>query len=80
MTMDPQFWTWTSDHPYLTFILAIVLISAVSRLALIPVTRLYRVVMVSIRGWPPPHLDADGDWPATDDCDCPSRAVPTDSN
>lgn len=26
------------------------------------VNRLCRVVMVSIRGWPPEHLDADGDF------------------
>jgi len=24
--------------------------------------RLYRVIMVALRGWPPDHLDADGDW------------------
>lgn len=26
------------------------------------ITRTYRMVMVSLRGWPPSHLDADGDW------------------
>lgn len=26
------------------------------------ITRIYRVIMVSLRGWPPAHLDADGDW------------------
>jgi hypothetical protein len=25
-------------------------------------TRFFRLVMVSFRGWPPNHLDADGDW------------------
>ena len=24
--------------------------------------RLFRVVTVTVRGWPPAHLDADGDW------------------
>lgn len=24
--------------------------------------RLTRTIMVSLRGWPPSHLDADGDW------------------
>jgi len=26
------------------------------------ISRLYRTVMVCVRGWPPSHLDADGDW------------------
>ena len=24
--------------------------------------RFFRVLKVWVRGWPPPHLDADGDW------------------
>ena len=24
--------------------------------------RFTRMIMVLFRGWPPPHLDADGDW------------------
>jgi len=26
------------------------------------IIRGYRTIMVCIRGWPPSHLDADGDW------------------
>lgn len=26
------------------------------------INRLFRLILVSINGWPPPHLDADGDW------------------
>jgi len=26
------------------------------------IIRTYRTVMVATRGWPPAHLDADGDW------------------
>ncbi len=26
------------------------------------VNRTLRTVKVLVRGWPPPHLDADGDW------------------
>lgn len=26
------------------------------------ITRTYRMIMVALRGWPPAHLDADGDW------------------
>lgn len=25
--------------------------------------RVLRAVMVLLRGWPPSHLDSDGDWP-----------------
>jgi len=25
-------------------------------------SRLIRMIMVALRGWPPAHLDADGDW------------------
>ncbi|MBG0871866.1 MULTISPECIES: hypothetical protein [Burkholderia] len=45
-------------HPLLTVILAFVAASIVSRL--------YRVAMVAARGWPPAHLDADGDWKKED--------------
>lgn len=26
-------------------------------------SRFLRMLMVRKQGWPPPHLDADGDWP-----------------
>jgi len=25
-------------------------------------TRFFRLITVALRGWPPSHLDADGDW------------------
>lgn len=37
-----------------------------ARLAFRLVTRTYRLLMVLARGWPPAHLDADGDWDLTD--------------
>jgi len=27
------------------------------------ISRFFRTIMVLSRGWPPSHLDADGDWP-----------------
>ncbi|MBR8073319.1 hypothetical protein KDX14_27720 [Burkholderia cenocepacia] len=45
-------------HPILSVLLAFTATQIVSRL--------YRVVMVSTRGWPPAHLDADGDWKQED--------------
>lgn len=26
------------------------------------VIRTYRVIVITLRGWPPAHVDADGDW------------------
>lgn len=49
---------WISEHYILTFILAYCAISVGATL----VTRTQRFVMVLFRGWPPKHLDADGDW------------------
>lgn len=47
-----------SDSPWTTFFLAYF-----AARALISITsRAYRMIMVSLRGWPPAHLDADGDW------------------
>jgi hypothetical protein len=35
---------------------------ALPSLAVKLANRLLRTIKVAIRGWPPPHLDADGDW------------------
>ena len=37
------------------------------RLPFVLINRILRSVMVSIRGWPPSHLDADGDWKTEED-------------
>lgn len=26
------------------------------------IIRTYRVIVITLRGWPPAHVDADGDW------------------
>lgn len=43
-------------------LLIVLLIGCFMRSCLIIIARFYRLIMVSIRGWPPMHLDADGDW------------------
>lgn len=57
------------DHPFLVWcalwlgwgvvLVAIELIGVSARL----LNRLLRTIKVACRGWPPSHLDADGDWP-----------------
>lgn len=49
---------WTLAHPYMTFMGYCVLIQAVA----IVINRIFRTMNIWMRGWPPPHLDADGDW------------------
>lgn len=50
-------------------ILSFLLIACAFRCVLLIISRLYRATMICVRGWPPNHLDADGDWkpePKTD--------------
>lgn len=53
-----EFFTFASDSPVLAFIL---ICSCYYLLSTIFV-RGYRTIKVLARGWPPAHLDADGDW------------------
>jgi hypothetical protein len=48
---------FASGNPWLTFFLAALILQA----ALVLVSRLIRIAIVSKNGWPPEHLDADGD-------------------
>lgn len=65
-----EFYVFAGENPLLTFFLAVVLIllieTLVSSLHNI-VSRLFRMTMVTIHGWPPSHLDADGDWKPEND-------------
>lgn len=59
------FFEWATEHWWLGFWLAFWLAVFAYGLArgLINLTnRAFRMVLVSLRGWPPAHLDADGDW------------------
>ncbi len=49
---------WCFEHPFLTFILLFLTIEVLLLLA----NRILRTIKVLCRGWPPSHLDADGDW------------------
>lgn len=58
------FWEFWHAHPFLAWC-ALWLIWAVVPLTqstFLIVNRVLRSVKVLCRGWPPPHLDADGDW------------------
>ena len=53
------FYKFASENPWLTFFLAVGVGSVIKRT--------YRMVMVTTRGWPPEHLDADGDRNSSDE-------------
>lgn len=51
-------------HPFVTFFMVWVIAQTILTIY----SRSMRAVMVSKNGWPPEHLDADGDWkPEKDD-------------
>lgn len=66
-----EFSTFAVQHPALTVLLTILgwlLADAALRLGWKLANRILRSANVALRGWPPPHLDADGDWkPAKQD-------------
>lgn len=45
-------------HPILAFLIVIIALFVLASI----VGRILRTISVSYQGWPPPHLDADGDW------------------
>ncbi len=49
-----EFYAFAAEHPILTFCL-IYITGQITH-------RVLRTLLVIARGWPPPHLDADGDW------------------
>lgn len=60
-------WDFLHQHPFIAWCLAWSVwgIYGIAILALRLVNRCLRTVMVVFRGWPPPHLDADGDFKPT---------------
>lgn len=59
--------TFAGDHPIIT----ILIVWSIAKVIIVGIIRTYRVIMVSARGWPPVHLDADGDWKPEPDKDTP---------
>ena len=46
------------ESPFLSFFMAYVIFGTIRDLF----RRLTSTVKIALRGWPPAHLDADGDW------------------
>lgn len=64
-----EFWQFWGEHWFLAWsaiwgvswggTLIVLYLIGLVRFA---VNRLYRTIVISLRGWPPHHLNADGDW------------------
>lgn len=52
------FLAFAGEHPLLTGFFGYLALEAFCKAA----NRLVRAVVIAARGWPPSHLDADGDW------------------
>jgi hypothetical protein len=52
-----SFWIFCGSYAMIGMILYFV-VNGIIKLF----SRLFRMIMVSKHGWPPSHLDADGDW------------------
>lgn len=64
-------WQFMAESPILTFFLACIIASAVKWLACQP----FRALNIRKHGWPPAHLDADGDYKAHKLVEARAKAV-----
>lgn len=63
MNSDPTMWKFVFEHPVLStviLLLPLVLLICIDHVEPL-VMRFTRMVQILVRGWPPEHLDADGD-------------------
>ena len=57
-------WEFANEHPEATFLIVVVLACAATApffFAFLAYNQMLRSRNIVARGWPPPHLDADGD-------------------
>lgn len=64
-------WEFFHQHPFIAWcaLWLVWIIVPVTTLAFRVVNRILRSINVALRGWPPPHLDADGDFKAEPETD-----------
>lgn len=64
----PGMWSFMGDHPWLTFFLAMI-VAGIIKTPFRLVNRWIRHKNIEAKGWPPFHLDADGDARSLDEDD-----------
>ena len=55
-------WEWATGSPFLFTIIVIVLIEGLVNGVFHTISRVIRHLNIRKHGWPPPHVDADGDF------------------
>ena len=60
--MMEVFASWTQGGQIFVVILLVLLTGCAMRISFRLINRVLRTIKVTARGWPPEHLDADGDW------------------
>ena len=64
-----EFWQFWDAHPFLAWCAlwlvwgAVIVVIALVQAVVSIYQRTLRAIVLGLRGWPPDHLDADGDWP-----------------
>jgi hypothetical protein len=61
MSTTDSLLAFASEHWMMTLAAMWVMVCALKIIAHVYI-RTLRVLIVSVRGWPPDHLDTDGDW------------------
>jgi hypothetical protein len=59
------FWDFANDNPLTTAFAVVALVYIIAVTLFRGWNRLMRTINVHNAGWPPAHLDADGDWKET---------------
>ena len=57
-----ELYAFIAGSPWVSFFLAWLLLHLIVKIMNIFIVRPLRVINIWLNGWPPPHLDADGDW------------------
>ena len=62
-----EFYTWFAGLHGMVEFAIILLFGCIIRVIFQVINRILRTIKVSRHGWPPAHIDADGDWKPTDE-------------
>jgi len=67
MTMFDKYYVFADGNPYLAFFVTGAAVSSLSATVVMPFKFYFRHRNIKTSGWPPVHLNADGDFLGADD-------------